>query len=123
MKPAGTLTPGHPRTFHGQEYGHAAIIALSVRRVERPAISPVRSGGTAVLGVSTTSKRSKISPIRCRDRGSAARAARSAPPPRSSPRRAFALVRVSRTARSGTWRAHSRMPAIERGTKPSPIRP
>ena len=48
MKPAGTLTPGQPSTFHGHVYGQSPTIVLSVGHASSPSIEPIgarRLGG------------------------------------------------------------------------------
>ncbi len=47
--------PGQPRTFQGQAYGQAEVIARSVRQALRWSKAPTRGGGAAVVGVSSTS--------------------------------------------------------------------
>ncbi len=112
-----------PSTFHVQAYGQAAIIARSVAMAPSPARAPIRRGGVAVVGVSTTSKRSKTSPTRRRRAVSARREARRASPPRTRPVRTASCVRGSSSAGSGTRATQSRTPLVARGTKVRPIGP
>jgi len=123
VKPAGTLMPGHPSTFHGHANGHAPTATRSVAYPFSPSSAPTASGGCAVVGARTTSALSKTHPMRRASGPSAARAARSAGPRSRRPTRRFSCVRWSSRDTSGTRRDQSYSPARPRGSSDSPTSP
>ena len=111
MRPAGTFTPGQPSAFQGHVYGQAPTTTLSVSQFERPSIAPTGSGGCAVVGVSTTSKRRKIAPTCQRIGASSARASPTSGATSTRASRALSRVRSSSCEGSSISASHGVRPA------------
>ena len=62
LRPAGTLSAGHPSVFHTQQNGHAAVATWAAPHQPSGSSAPTGNGCRAVVGVRTTSATSKIRP-------------------------------------------------------------